>query len=317
MTTVFVTGATGVLGKATLPRLRAVGYGVRALSRSAANDAAIAGFGAKPVRADLFDPASLQPAMAGADAALHLATRIPPFSDLRRRSAWAANDRIRAEGTRNVVDAALATGVRVVVYPSFDLIYADHGDKWIDAADTPAAPAAAVVSTLAAEREIARFAAAGAPGEHRGVSLRLGGLYGPGLLSTEQQFAMARRGLAPLFGPGSAFTPMLWIDDAATALVAALERAPSGVYDVVDDEPLPRREIVRAFAAAIGRKRLLLPPRWLAGLTIGPAGDAFARSMRVSNRRFEDATGWRPTIRNAREGFAALGCAGAARQSTG
>ncbi|HEU5432719.1 MAG TPA: hypothetical protein VFU81_13710, partial [Thermomicrobiales bacterium] len=97
----------------------------------------------------------------------------------------------------------------------------------------------------------------------------------------------------------------------------ALERAPSGVYDVVDDEPLPRREIVRAFAAVVGRKRLLLPPRWLAGLTIGPAGDAFARSMRVSNRRFEDATGWRPTVRNAREGFAALGCAGAARQSTG
>jgi len=303
MTMVFVTGPTGVLGTATLPRLLAAGHGVRALSRSAANDAAIRALGAEPVRADLFDVDSLRTAMARADAVLHLATRIPSFSEIRRRAAWAENDRIRSEGTRNVVDAALASGVRAVVYPSFDLIYGDHGDAWIDAASAPPEPAATVVSTLDAEREVARFAATEG---RRGVSLRLGGLYGPGLPSTEQQFAMARRGIAPLFGPASAYTPMLWIDDAATALIAALDRAPSGVYDVVDDEPLPRGEIVRALAAAVGRKRLFLPPRWLAGPMIGPAGDAFARSMRVSNRRFEEATGWRPTARNAREGFALL-----------
>jgi nucleoside-diphosphate-sugar epimerase len=279
---------------------------VRALSRSAANDAAIVAIGAEPVRADLFEPTSLQSAMAGADAAMHLATRIPPFSQIRRRSAWAANDRIRTEGTRNVVDAALATGAHAVVYPSFAMIYADHGDRWIDAATTLAAPAPTVVSTIAAEREVARFAASGASGDRRGVSLRLGGLYGPGLPSTEQQFALARRGIAALFGPGSAYTPMLWIDDAATALLAALERAPSGVYDMVDDEPLPRREIVRALAAAVGRTRLFLPPRWLAGPLIGPAADAFVNSMRISNQRFEEAAGWRPTVRNAREGFAAL-----------
>jgi nucleoside-diphosphate-sugar epimerase len=309
MTTIFVTGATGALGTATLPRLRDAGHAVRALSRSAANDVAIRALGAEPIRADLFDLASLRTAMAGADAALHLATRIPPFSDLRRRSAWAENDRIRAEGTRNIVDAALATAVRTVVYPSFDLIYGDHGDAWIDAASTQAEPAAVVVSTIAAEREVARFAAA--DNGRRGVSLRFGGLYGPGLPSTEQQFAMARRGIAPLFGPASAYTPTLWIDDAATALIAALDRAPSGVYDVVDDEPLPRGDMVRALAAAVGRKRLVLPPRWLAGPMIGPAGDAFARSMRVSNQRFEKATGWRPMMRNAREGFATL-AAGAA-----
>jgi nucleoside-diphosphate-sugar epimerase len=205
-----------------------------------------------------------------------------------------------------VVDAALATGVRTVVYPSFALIYADHRDKWIDAATTPVDPVATVVSTIAAERAIARFAASAAPGEHRGVSLRLGGLYGPGLPSTEQQLALAKRGIAALFGPGSAYTPMLWIDDAATTLIWALERAPSGVYDVVDDEPLPRREIVGARAADVGRKRLWLPPRWLAGPMIGPAAGAFTRSMRVSNRRFEEATGWRPSLRNAGEGFAAL-----------
>ena len=110
MTTVFVTGATGVLGRATIPQLLASGYTVRALSRGEANDAAIRALGAEPVRADLFDPDSLRAAVAGADAVLHLATRIPPSSDMRHRSAWVENDRIRAEGTKNLVDAAIEAG---------------------------------------------------------------------------------------------------------------------------------------------------------------------------------------------------------------
>src|SRR5215216_5587988 len=116
MTTVFVTGATGVLGRATIPQLLASGYTIRALSRGEANDVAISALGAEPVRADLFDPKSLSRALAGADAVFHLATRIPPNSDMRRRSAWAENDRIRAEGTKNLVDAALATDARTFVY---------------------------------------------------------------------------------------------------------------------------------------------------------------------------------------------------------
>ena len=59
---------------------------------------------------------------------------------MRPRSAWVENDRIRAEGTKNLVDAALATGAQVFVYPSFAFVYPDSGDAWIDAASTPVAP---------------------------------------------------------------------------------------------------------------------------------------------------------------------------------
>src|SRR5215217_5307307 len=130
MATVFVTGATGVLGRATIPQLLASGYTVRALSRDEANDATIRALGAEPVRGDLFDPNSLFRADAGADAVLHLATRIPPSSELRRRSAWVENDRIRAEGTMNLVNVALEGGTRVFVYPSFAFVYPDSGDAW-------------------------------------------------------------------------------------------------------------------------------------------------------------------------------------------
>jgi nucleoside-diphosphate-sugar epimerase len=165
-------------------------------------------------------------------------------------------------------------------------------------------------STLAAEREVARFASAGADSERRGVALRLGALYGSDLPSTVEQLRLARKAISQFGGSADAFMPTLWIDDAASALVAALERAPSGLYDVVDDEPLRRQELNAALARAAGRRRLFAPPVWLMRLLAGSAGAALARSQRISNRRFRDATGWAPTVPNAREGLARLGSAG-------
>jgi nucleoside-diphosphate-sugar epimerase len=306
MATVFITGATGVLGRATIPRLLAAGHQVRALSRTAGSDDAIKVMGVEPVRGTLFDVASLERALTGSDAVMHLATRIPPTSQVRQRKSWRENDRIRAEGARNLVDAALASGVRVFVYPSFAYVYPDSGEAWIDAASTVTEPVDMMKSTITAESEVARFAAAGEA--RRGVSIRLGGLYGPDLPSTEEEFTLARRGFAP-FAAGNGFMPVLWIDDAATALVAALERGPSGVYDVVDDEPLRQRELIAELARAAGRRHLLAPPRWAVPMLAGEAGEALSRSQRISNRRFREATGWAPAVPNAREGFALIAAA--------
>jgi 2-alkyl-3-oxoalkanoate reductase len=305
MATVFVTGPTGVLGRATIPRLLAGGHTVRALSRSAANDRAIRDLGAEPMRADLFDTGSLETAMTGADAVLHLATRIPPATRMRRPEAWAENDRVRAEGSKRLANAALAAGVRTFIYPSFAYVYPDNGDSWIDATVTPVAPTPNLRSTIAAEAEVLRFAqTTPATGQQRrGVALRLGALYGPGVPSAAELFDLARRGFS-LFGAAEdAYTPMLWIDDAATALLAALDRAPSGVYDVVDDQPLRQRELAEILARAVGRRRLLSPPSWMVRLMAGAPGEALMRSQRISNRRFRDATGWAPTVPNARVGL--------------
>ena len=303
MQRVLVTGATGVVGRAVVPRLVAAGYQVRALARSERNDEEVRRLGAEPVRADLFDPESLAEAVAGSDAVLHLATKIPPTAETRKRSAWIENDRIRAEGARNLVEAALAAGVTTVVYPSFGLVYPDSGDAWIDATTTPPQGPDILRSTLVAEAEVARFA--GHDGR-RGVSLRLALLYGPDAPSAAEQLGAARRGIALLPGAADAFLPMLWVDDAAAAIVAALERAPSGVYDVTDDEPLRRREIIAALARAVGRRGLLRPPTMLARALSGAVEDLFLRSQRVSNRRFKEATGWTPTVPSAREGLARL-----------
>jgi nucleoside-diphosphate-sugar epimerase len=313
MTTVFVTGATGVLGRATIPQLLASGYTVRALARGEANDVAIRTLGAEPVPGDLSDQDSLSRAVVGADAVLHLATRIPPNSQMRRRSAWIENDRIRADGTKNLVDAALEAGARVFIYPSFAFVYPDGGDEWIDAASTPVDLIDILHSTIAAEREVARFAA---EGDRRGISLRLGWLYGSDLPSTEEQLQLARRGVSMFGSAPEAFAPTLWIGDAASALLAALERAPSGLYDVVDDEPLRQRELKTTLAAAAGRRKLLSLPAWLLRLMAGPTAEAFTRSLRISNRRFREATGWAPAVRNAVEGMAHVAAASSPAPTT-
>jgi 2-alkyl-3-oxoalkanoate reductase len=302
---IFVTGATGVLGRAAVRLLAGEGHQVRALARSPSNHALLARLGAQPVHCDLFDAASLAAAVAGCEAVLHLATRIPPRSRATSADAWAENNRIRTEGTRALVDAALARGASIFIYPSVCFIYQDGGERWIDTDNAGVDAPPLLESTLEAETEVWRFTAGGG----RGIVLRMGYFYGPEAESSLDTLALARRGAAVLAGPGDAFYPSIWVDDAAAAIVAALRFAPAGIYDVVDDEPLPRREVARAVADAAGRPFVVRPPMWLLKLVGGRQTDFMGRSQRVSNRRFKAATGWAPTVRDAREGWERIAAA--------
>jgi nucleoside-diphosphate-sugar epimerase len=195
---VLVTGGRGVLGSALRPRLEAAGHEVRAPGRR---------------ELDLFDAASVDEAIAGAEAIYHLATRIPPRERRREREAWRENDLLRTEAARLLVDAGLVAGTEVYVQPSVTFVYPPEGE--VDE-DTPLGEVQPhLESSLAAERETARFAGSG----RRGVVLRFGRLDGPGM-GIEQ--------------PDSRAGATLNVDDAGQALLAALE-APSGVYNVVRD----------------------------------------------------------------------------------
>lgn len=300
---IFVTGATGVLGRPVLRMLREEGHAVRGLARSRSNVELLRRLGVEPVRADLFSGGGIADAVAGVDAVLHLATKVPPRSQATRPEAWAENVRIRVKGTKTLVDAALAAGVKTFLYPSLAFVYDDGGDAWIDAETARADPATGIAATLTAEAEVERFAAGGG----RGIVLRMGYFYGPEAESTLDTLAMARRRAAFLTGPSDAYYPAIWVDDAATAVIAALDSAATGIYDVVDDEPLTRRELAKAIAEAAGRSFVLRPPVWLVKLVGGREADFMVRSHRVSNARFKIATGWAPAVRDAREGWRLIG----------
>jgi 2-alkyl-3-oxoalkanoate reductase len=302
---IFVTGATRVLGRPVVQLLVSAGHRVRALSRSEENAAVLRDLDADPVPADLFEVESLKSALTGSDAILHLATKIPPTMKMGRLSAWQENDRIRREGTRNLVEAALAIGgVQTFIYPSFAFVYPDSGDRWIDADTTPVQPAATLHSTLDAEAAVARFAG----NERRGISLRMGGFYGPESPATWEFLRYARMGIAAFPGSRDAYLPHIWIQDAASAIVTALTQpVPSGIYDIVDDEPVRRGEMFDALAQAVGHNHLLPLPDLLMRILTGTKYDDMSRSLRISNRHFKAVSNWQPTVPNARLGWVRIG----------
>lgn len=301
---VFLTGATGVLGRATVPQLIASGHQVYALSHSDKNTTTIRQMGAEPITADLFDRDSLTRAIAAsqATAIVHLATRIPPTMKMGKVASWQENDHIRRDGTRILVDVALAAGVQTFIYPGFYYVYPDRGAQWIDASSTPIQSHVIQQATIDAEAEVERFTRE----KGRGIVLRMGNLYGPEVPSALEQFQMAQKGFAALPGPGNAYLSYIWADDAARAIVAALDKAPAGIYDIVDDEPLTRDDFAQVLAQSVGKRRLLRIPNGLMKMLTGAAADMVNRSQRVSNRRFRELTDWKPTVANAREGYALI-----------
>lgn len=292
---VFLSGATGVLGRRVLPLLVDDGHDVTAVARTPDKAEQVRAAGATPATVDLFDPVAVKAAVVGHDATVNLATHIPSTAKAALPGAWKENDRIRREVSRNLVDAALAAGASRVVQEALAFIYVDAGDQWVDE-DAPVDGGSFNLGVHVAEEHVARFSAAGGIG----VVLRFGIFHASDSEQTLQAVAMARRGIAMTVGKPDAYLSMIEVDDAARAVVAALGTS-AGVYNVVDDEPLTRRAYSAALADAMGRtKPLRLPPSLVSKLG-GSKTSLLARSERVRNRRFREATGWVPASPSARE----------------
>lgn len=295
----FVTGGTGAVGRHALRALADDGHEVSALARGDAKAAQVREDGGRPVTGDLFDAASLAPLVGGADAVVNLATAIPPLSRFGSAKAWAVNERVRAEGSTALVDAVLAAGVRRYVQESVAFLYVDGGDAWIDE-DHPVDDIPLLQGNHVAEANAHRVADAGGAG----VVLRFGWFNGPGATHSEQFLDLARRHVAVQMGRPGSYTSSINTLDAGSAVVAALA-APAGTYNVVDDEPLTNRAFGDALGAAVGtRPWLRLPGR--AALLSGEKSSPVTRSVRASNARFREATGWAPRFPSAREALADL-----------
>ncbi len=256
--------------------------------------------GAAPVAASLFDAGSLRRAVAGCDAVVNLATHMPPSTiRMLRPSAWKENDRLRGQGSANLVDAALAGGVKRFVQESFAPVYPDCGDRWIDE-QVPLQPVRYNRTILDAEASAARFARAGGTG----VVLRFASFYGPDSRFLVEALPQVRSGRAFLPGPPDGFVSSLHHDDAATAAAAALS-IPVGVYNVVEDEPVTRREYFDSLAHALRVPPPKPLPRWTKWI-LGSLGELLARSERISNLKLRSVSAWMPKYRSVQEGWPAV-----------
>jgi 2-alkyl-3-oxoalkanoate reductase len=297
---IFVSGATGVVGRRAIPLLLAEGHSVTAVARDPLARQRLIQVGARCVSLDLFDLDALKRALGEHEVLINLATHMPSSSwKMLFRRAWQLNDRIRREGVRNLVDAALACGVTRMVQESFALTYPDRGSQWIDER-TPLEPAAYNKTVLDAELSVWRFASQGTAG----VVLRFAAFYGPDAMQVNSYMDALRWGWAALPGGPHRFISSVSHDDAASAVVAALH-APSGAYNVVDDEPVQRADYFGSLASNLGLDQPRFMPEWVTPL-FGSVGELMSRSLRLSNRKLKGETGWTPKFPSVRDGWPAM-----------
>ncbi len=283
---ILLTGASGFVGGALLDALQGRGHRISALVRSDAARAALAGR-ATPIRGDLDIPESLAPALreAGPDVVVHLAARIATTRDPR------AITQTNTRGTEHLIQAATAAGIRRFVFTS--TVVTGEADGALLDEDTPL-PVTTAYGRSKQASEATLFAAV-ERGDMEAVVLRPSHVYGPG-----GWFAglvrEAARGRLLVPGSGTNLWDMVHRDDLVAALLLAVEHsAPGRLYHVVDDSPVPMREVFAAIHRALGRRPPRSVPIWLARLIRGrPAIDAAVRSARSSNARIKRELAWRP-----------------------
>lgn len=285
--TVAVLGATGVYGRHLVPRLLADGHRVVALARRPETATAAASAGAEVRRADVFDGDALRTALAGCDVGINLATSLPAPG--KSTGDFAANDRVRREGTPIWAQACRDAGVGRIVQQSIAMVNAAGDVEADEDTSLPAGDDAGGQAIAAARAMEDTIRASGLDW----VILRGGLFYGPGTGFDDDWFARARAGRLRLPGDGSDWVSLVHIADMAAATVATLEHWPSRrPLIVADDRPSRWREVFAHVAALAGGA----PPE--------PGGRTGFPSFRVRNARARDALGWRPRYADFRAGLA-------------
>jgi 2-alkyl-3-oxoalkanoate reductase len=301
---VLVVGATGAVGRQLVPRLIAAGHQVSATTRSQAKMDSLREAGADPYLLDGLDGAAVGQTVARAEpeVVIHEMTAIPANLNMRRFDvSFAATNRLRTTGLDHLLAAASAQGVRRFIAQS----YAgwpnarSGGPVKTEEAPLDPTPPAAQAESIAAIRYLER-AVLDAPVE--GLVLRYGSLYGPG--ASEAYTGLLRRRQMPVIGSGAGVWSFLHVSDAAAATALAVEAGPTGVYNIVDDEPATVGEWLPLLAKGAGAKPPLHVPAWLGRLLAGEVGISVMTQVRgSSNAKAKRDLGWQPVWATWRDGF--------------
>ena len=304
---VFVAGASGAIGRPLVPRLVAAGHEVTGTTRSEERAGAIRAAGARAVICDALDADALRAAVVDAapQVVVHELTSLPHRFNPRDKQMYAPTNRVRREGTRNLIAAAQVAGAQRLVCESIAFAYATGERPEVKEEDAPLALEAPLPfgDSVRAIDEMER-AVLGAEGLE-GIVLRYGWFYGPGTYFADDGSLArdVRRRRLPVIGKGIGLYSFVHVDDAASATVAAVERGAPGVYNVVDDEPAPQREWLSVYADAIGAKKPLRVPVWVARLAMGKIATMADVQAGASNAKARRELGWGPRWPSWRQGF--------------
>jgi nucleoside-diphosphate-sugar epimerase len=292
---VFVAGASGAIGIPLVRALVSHGDEVSALTRTPGKIPYLRELGATPFVADALDRGALTRAVRDARPThvVHQLTALPPAGVRTARDLEATN-RLRIDGTHNLIEAAVSAGAGRLVIGSFAPLMADTSE-------VPPDVQAGIDAVRSMESQALDAARRGAI---EAVVLRYGLFYGPDNPATRHLVSLARRRMLPVVRGDRSLLPFIHIDDAVSATVAALDHGASGaIYDIVDDQPASMTEMVVDLAKRVGASRPITIPAWLPKL-IAPYMTRIT-SMRIplSNAAARAALGWSPKYPSYREGL--------------
>jgi nucleoside-diphosphate-sugar epimerase len=309
---IFVAGASGAVGRQLVPLLVESGHEVVGSTTSPGKADAVRALGAEPVVLDLLDAEAVGRAVSEAapEVVVHEATALAAVGGNLRKfdEAFAQTNRLRTEGTDNLLAAAKAVDVRKFVAQSYaGWPYARDGAAVKSEDDRlDPSPVSNARETIGAIRHLEESVLAATWLE--GIVLRYGGFYGPGtsLAADGEMIEPIRKRFFPVVGSGAGMASFIHIEDAAGATLAAIERGKPGVYNVVDDEPAPVSEWLPYLADVVGAKPPRHVPLWLGKLM---AGEQLATMMTegrgASNAKAKRELGWTLLYPSWREGFVA------------
>jgi nucleoside-diphosphate-sugar epimerase len=302
-----VAGASGAIGRPLVPMLVENGHDVTGMTRSEERAERIRRVGARTVVLDVFDADGVKAALGEArpEVVVHELTALPDRLDFRRQDLYQPTNRLRTEGTRILIDAALEAGASRMVAQSIAFAYTPVGDRVKDetAPLMPDAPGP-FASGVKALREM-EGAVTATPGLE-GIVLRYGFFYGPGTYYAPDGSTAAevKRRRLPIVGKGTGVFSFIHVDDAAAATVAAVERGAPGIYNITDDEPAELRDWLPVYADAIEAPKPWRVPAFLARLLAGKDAASFMLELRgASNEKAKRELGWEPRWKTWRQGF--------------
>ncbi|MEJ2710847.1 MAG: NAD(P)-dependent oxidoreductase [Anaerolineales bacterium] len=302
----FISGATGVLGRRVVRLLIADGHQIVGLSRSQANTDWLTQHGAQARRGDLFNQDEICDFASDCDAVLHLATSIPTKSKT-TPADWATNDCIRRQGTQIMLQAALRNNCDLFLTQSVSLIYGDHNSDWVDEnTPIPAQQPEVLQSAVDLERIVQKAAS---ERNLPAIVLRFGRFYCYDSAQTQGMFEMIRQGRFPVIENGAAYWSIINVDDAAKAVLKAMENYENGlgqIFNVSDDEPVSLRDQINYIAEILGVIKPAQVPISVARRRLAPGSiEMLLTSIRCRNQLVKEKLNWAPQYPTYREGYQA------------
>lgn len=307
---VLLAGATGALGARLVPLLVAAGHEVVGTTRSEARVGELRALGATGVVMDGLDAESVLAAVGAAepDVVIHQLTALGAMTGNPKKfdDEFALTNRLRTEGTDNLLAAARASGVRRFVIQSYTGWPNERRGAQVKTEDDPLTddPGKEARESLRAIKHL-EHVVTHTPGID-GLVLRYGNFYGPGnaLSRAGLMATLVRKRRLPVVGGGTGIWTFTHTEDGAAATAAAVEQGAPGVYNVVDDEPAPVAQWLPYFAEQIGAKPPMRLPAWLARPMLGELGLAMMTTVRgSSNAKARRELDWAPRYPSFREGF--------------